>query len=86
MPPEDEEILSFRSQICCFLAHKKTTTDFFFFFVVHFFAFFVFLWSECSSRGNPRYRGKGYCLWMRGDTLCVVTNFSLRSVTVNCLT
>ena len=23
MPPEDEEMLSFRSQICCFLAQKN---------------------------------------------------------------
>ena len=57
MPPEVEEILSFRSQFAVFW-HKKTTTDFFFFGHI----FFFFLWSKFSSRGNPRYRGNGYCL------------------------
>ena len=63
MPPEVEEMLSYRSQICCFLA-QKTHHGFCFVFVVvpiKFF-FFFFLGSNCSSRGNPRYRGKGYCL------------------------
>ena len=53
--------------------HKKTTRDFVFVFVFVFVVNFVFVWffccwSKCSSRGNSRYRGKGYCLQMAEDS------------------
>ena len=44
--------------------HKKTTTDFFFWWSI-----FYFFCSKCSSRGNPRYRGKGYCLNIYSRTI-----------------
>ena len=60
MPPEAEE-MSFRSQICCFLAQKKHHG--FCFFVVKFLFLFIHFLGQFSSRGNPRYRGKEYWLY-----------------------